>query len=223
MKPSDLQPSSSWPRRSGGPWLWALLLVAALATPVAFAQDTPPAAPPRQLSLENKPWQDDFEQMLERRIIRVLIPYSRTLFFNDNGRDFERYLNQKYAQQLGKRPLTVFLLATPRDQLFLQLNAGLGDIAAGDLIETAEWLKLVDFVAPKDATPVQELFATGPTAPALTTLDDLAGKTVHVRPSTSYTKSLAALNARLQAAGKAPVQIVSLPDALEDEDKLEML
>src|SRR5215471_14452749 len=233
MKPCDLQPSSSWPRRSGGPWLRVLLLVAALATPVAFAQDTPPAAPPRQLSLENKPWQGDFEQMLQRRIIRVLIPYSRTLFFNDNGRergltaenvrDFERYLNQKYAQQLGKRPLTVFLLATPRDQLFLQLNAGLGDIAVGDLIETEEWLKRVDFVAPKDATPVQELLATGPTAPALTTLDDLAGKTVHVRPATSYAASLAALNARLHAAGKAPVQIVSLPDALEDEDKLEML
>src|SRR5215471_908593 len=233
MKPCDLQPSSSWPRRSGGPWLRVLLLVAALATPVAFAQDTPPAAPPRQLNLENKPWQGDFDQMLERRIIRVLIPYSRTLFFNDKGRergltaenvrDFERYLNQKYAQQLGKRPLTVFLLATPRDKLFTQLNAGLGDIAAGDLIETEEWLKRVDFVAPKDATPVQELLATGPTAPALTTLDDLAGKTVHVRPATSYAASLAALNARLQAAGKAPVQIVSLPDALEDEDRLEML
>src|SRR5215813_14216474 len=135
MKPCDLQPSSSWSRRSGGPWLWALLLVAALAMPVAFAQDTPPAAPPRQLSLENKPWQGDFDQMLERRIIRVLIPYSRTLFFNDNGRergitaenvrDFERYLNQKYAKQLGKRPLTIFLIATTRDKLFRQLNAGL--------------------------------------------------------------------------------------------------
>src|SRR5215475_4770608 len=110
MKPYDLRPSSSWPRRSGGPCLRALLLVAALATPVAFAQETPPAAPPRQLSLENKPWQGDFEQMLERRIIRVLIPYSRTLFFNNNRRergitaenvrDFERYLNQKYTQQL---------------------------------------------------------------------------------------------------------------------------
>jgi membrane-bound lytic murein transglycosylase MltF len=210
-----------------------LLLVAALATPVAFAQETPPVAPPRQLSLENKPWQGDFEQMLERRIIRVLIPYSRTLFFNDNGRergltaenvrDFERYLNQKYAQQLGKRPLTVFLIAATRDKLFTQLNAGLGDIAAGDLIETEAWLKLVDFVAPQDTTPVQELLATGPTAPALTTFDDLAGKTVHVRSATSYAESLAALNARLQAAGKALVQIVSLPDALEDEDRLEML
>src|SRR5262245_60173479 len=128
MTPCDVQPSVSWRRRSGGPWLRALVLVAALATPVAFAQDKPPAAPPRQLSLANQPWQGDFEQMLQRRVIRLLIPYSRTLFFNDKGRergltaenvrDFERYLNQKYAKQLGKRPLTVFLIPTTRDQLF---------------------------------------------------------------------------------------------------------
>jgi len=233
MQPCDPHLSAAWRRRSGGPWLRALVLVAVLATPVAFAQDTPSAAPPRQLSLANTPWQGDFEQMLQRRILRVLIPYSRTLFFNDKGRergltaenvrDCERYLNQQYATQLGQRPLTVFLIPTTRDQLFLQLNAGLGDIAAGDLTATEEWLQRVDFVAPQDAMPVQELLATGPRAPALTTLEDLAGQTVHVRPATSYAASLAALNTRLQAAGKAPVQIVSLPDALEDEDRLEML
>ena len=81
MKPCDLQPSSSWLRRSGGPWLRALVLVAALATPVTSAQETPLAAPPHQLSLENTPWKGDFAQMLQRRILRVLIPYSRTLFF----------------------------------------------------------------------------------------------------------------------------------------------
>src|SRR5262245_54490211 len=124
MKPCDLQPSASWLRRSGGPWLRALVLVAVLTTPVAFAQDKPSEAPLRQLSLANKPWQGDFDQMLERRLIRVLIPYSRTLFFNDKGcergitaenvRDVERYLPQKYAKQLGQRPLMVFLIPTTR-------------------------------------------------------------------------------------------------------------
>ena len=233
MHPCSFPSSSSWLRRSRGPWLRALVLVVVLATPGAFAQEPPPAAPPRQLSFENTPWKGDFAQMLQRRSIRVLIPYSRTLFFNDNGRergitaenvrDFERYLNQKYAKQLGKRPLTVFLIPTTRDQLFRQLNAGLGDIAAGNVTVTEGRLKLVDFVTPKDGPPLQELLATGPKAPQIQTLDDLAGKTVHVRPATSYAESLAALNARLRAAGKAPVQIAPLPDALEDEDKLEML
>ena len=85
--------------------LAALLLAATLVAPGTSAQEKKPAATPRQLSLENTPWQGDFEVMLERRMIRVLIPYSRTLYFSDKGqergltaenvRDFERYLNKK--------------------------------------------------------------------------------------------------------------------------------
>jgi len=70
---------------------------------------------------------------------------------------------------------------------------------------------------------VRELVVTGPKSPALATLDDMAGKTVHVRRSSSYYESLTALNARLKARGKPPMKIVLLPDALEDEDALEML
>src|SRR5262249_42923576 len=104
MKPCDLQPSLSWPRRSGGPCLRAMLLVAALATPVAFAQEKPPTETPRQLSLENKPWKGDFDQMLERRVVRVLIPYSRTLFFNDKGREGWLYLLAGERPQGGRGP-----------------------------------------------------------------------------------------------------------------------
>ena len=46
---------------------------------------------------------------------------------------------------------------------------------------------------------------------------------MHVRPASSYHESLSALNERLKKAGKAPVKIILLPDALEDEDMLEML
>jgi membrane-bound lytic murein transglycosylase MltF len=53
--------------------------------------------------------------------------------------------------------------------------------------------------------------------------DDLAGTTVHVRKASSYYESLIALNARLRAQGKAPVKLILVPDALEDEDMMEML
>ena len=208
-------------------------LLTALAAPIAFAQDTSGTVAPRKFSLENKPRLGDFDQMLERRAIRVLLPYSRTLFFVDKGqergitaenmRDFERYLNTKYAKQLGKRPLTVVLITTTRDKFFTNLNEGLGDIAAGNLTVTEERKKLVDFAVAKDLKPVRELVVSGPNAPEVTSLDDLAGKTVHVRPSSSYAESLAALNTRLKSAGKQPVKLVALPNALEDEDALEML
>lgn len=202
--------------------------------PVATAQSatTPPTAP-RTLSVANKTWTGDFDAMLQRRVIRFLVPYSRTLYFNDNGRerglsaelarDFERYLNKRYASQLGKRPITLYLIPTTRDKLLEDLPVGLGDISAGNLTETDERLKLVDFVAPRDRKPVRELIVTGPKAPPLASLDDLAGKQVFVRRATSYYESLTALNERFKAAGKPLMQITLLPDALEDEDKLEML
>ncbi|SAL83290.1 lytic transglycosylase catalytic subunit [Caballeronia choica] len=196
---------------------------------------SPPAvvAKARQLNLAVKPWTGDFDAMLERRSIRFLVPYSRTLYFNDKGRergltaelarDFERYVNMRYASQLGKRPVTVFLIPTTRDKLLTNLQTGLGDISAGNLTATDERRKLVDFVAPRDRKPVRELIVTGPRAPAIVTLDDLAGKQVYVRKATSYYESLTALNERFRKAGKPVMQITLLPDALEDEDTLEML
>ena len=211
----------------------ALAATLALALPAAAQEKAPPAAAPRQLSLEFKPWTGDFDQMLQRRVIRVLVPYSRTLYFVDKGhergitaelmRDFERHLNSRYAKQLGKRPLTVVLVPTPRDKLLSGLVEGRGDIAAGNITATEERQKLVDFIAPADRKPVRELVVTGPASPPLATLDDLSGKTVHVRRTTSYYESLTALNQRFAAEGKAPVRLVELPPALEDEDTLEML
>ena len=46
---------------------------------------------------------------------------------------------------------------------------------------------------------------------------------MHVRPSSVYHEDLVALNERFKKAGKPPVNIVAVPDALEDEDMMEML
>ena len=171
--------------------------------------------------------------MVKRRIIRVLVPHSRTLYYNDKGRergitaelvrDFEHYINRKYAKGLDKRPITVYIIPTTRDRLLPQLVAGGGDIAAGNLTAIEERLKIVDFVAPRDRKPVREVVVTGPTAPHIATVEELSGKTVHVNPVSSYYQSVVTLNDKLTAAGKAPVKITSVPHELEDEDKLEML
>lgn len=171
--------------------------------------------------------------MVDRRVIRVLVPYSRTLYFNDRGRergltadfvrDFERFINKTYASRLGKRPLTVIMIPTPRDRLLPALSDGLGDIAAGNLTVTDDRLKQADFVVATALKPIRELVLTGPKSPALSVLDDLSGKTVHVRRHSSYFESLNSLNARFRQAGKPPMQLVTLPEALEDEDAMEML
>ncbi|UCG99398.1 MAG: transporter substrate-binding domain-containing protein, partial [Burkholderiales bacterium] len=136
-------------------------------------------------------------------------------------RDFERYINKKHAKQLGKRPITVYMIPVTRDVLVADVAKGLGDIAAGNLTETPARLKLVDFVAPRDRKAVSERVVTGPKSPAVTAVDDLAGKRVHVRKSSSYYGSLEALNERFRKAGKAQMRLVVVPDALEDEDLME--
>jgi membrane-bound lytic murein transglycosylase MltF len=213
-----------------------LLLSAALASSLAVAADKPapaPAAKARQFDIQVKSWKGDFDQMLERRVIRILIPYSRTLYYVDGGhergitadlaRDFENFLNKKYAKRLGKRPLTVFIVSTTRDKLLPMVAEGRGDIAAGNITITEDRRKLVDFALGDEGRTVRELIVTGPASPQVATLEDLAGKTIHVRKTTSYYESVLALNERLKKARKDPAKIVPLPDALEDEDKLEML
>lgn len=233
---ADYAPRHSRSRRTRS--LMAMIL--AMAASFAWAAPAPPAdaAPkavsaPRQLPVTSKKWTGDFDQMLERRMIRMLVPYSRTLFYNDKGRErgiaaelgreFERYLNLKYSKTLNKRPLTVYLIPVTRDELFKGLINGEGDISAGNITLTPERSKLVDFVVTDSAATLSEIIVTGPKAPALNSVNDLSGKAVHVRVSTSYYPSLLELNARFKREGRAPVKIVVLPDALEDEDKLEMV
>ena len=212
-----------------------VLLIAAglLIQPSGSSAQQPAAPTPRALPTESKVWKGDFDGMLKRRFIRVLVPYSRSLYFNDKGRergltadlvrDFEHYLNQKYAKQLGNRPITVYMAPTTRDELLQDVADGFADAAAGNLTVTEERKKLVDFVAPADQKPVSELVLTGPKSPVIAAADDLAGKTVHVRKSSSYYESLLALNDRLQKSGRPAVTLVLVPDALEDEDMMEML
>ena len=210
-----------------------LLILAALSGAAqigcAVAADAPAEQPVRQLRLGNKPWTGDLDALLKRRMIRVLVPYSRSLYYQDKGhergltvelvRDFERYLNQKY--KTGKRPLTAYIIPTTRDKLLSGVAEGLGDIAAGNLTVTEDRQRIVDFVVQEERS-VKEIVVTGSKAAPIASVDALAGVTVHVRPTSSYHESLVALNARLRAAGKPEVRLQLVPDALEDEDMLEM-
>jgi membrane-bound lytic murein transglycosylase MltF len=211
-----------------------ILATAALAETPAKPSPAPVSKPAaRQLTTQAKTLTGDFDVMLERRVIRVLVPYSRSLYFSDKGRErgltadsvrgFEQWINKKYAKQLGKRPITVVIFPTTRDKLLPEVSQGRGDIAVGNLTITEERRKVVDFVSLPDQTSVKELVVTGPKSPAIGTVEDLAGKTVHVRKASSYHESLVALNGRFAKERKPAMKIVLVPDALEDEDMMEML
>jgi membrane-bound lytic murein transglycosylase MltF len=181
-------------------------------------------------------WTGDLDGMIERRIIRVLTVHSKTFYFHDKGtqrgtvvdffRLFEDELNKKLAaaKKLKHKHLKVQVVFIPvrRDQLLPALAAGKGDITAANLTITLARQKLVDFTV-AGMSNVSEVAVTGPASPKVVSLDDLSGKDVFVRKSSSYYESLVALNQKFVAEKKLPVTLTEAPETLEDEDLLEML
>jgi membrane-bound lytic murein transglycosylase MltF len=185
---------------------------------------------PAALDVAPVEWRGDFDRMLERGTIRVVVPYSRSLYFNFRGHqrgltadaleEFERWLNKHYAP--GGQVITLQIFPVSRDELLARLAKGHADIAAGNLTMTAARDRLVEFSAPI-ATGVNEILVTGSRVAAPTSLDDLSKLQIHVRPASSAHESLKQLDQRLRKAGKPPLQLVLVPDVLEDEDLLDMM
>ncbi|UCD33284.1 MAG: lytic transglycosylase F, partial [Desulfobacterales bacterium] len=178
----------------------------------------------------NEKWSGDFDEMSKKNLIRALVPFSKTFYFLDGGdqrgltydllREFENYINRK----LNRKTLRVRLVVIPtrRDRLLPALMDGTGDIAAGNLTIIPERQQLVDFSDPL-FTGIDEIIVAGPAATPLGTIDDLAGKKIYVRASSSYYESLKYLNRKFKKSRKKHMKLVLADEYLEDEDLLEMM
>ena len=168
--------------------------------------------------------------MAKKRQIRVLVVYSKTFYFLDRGRQrglsydllkaFEKFVNKKLKTKTLK--VNVVFIPVQRDELIPGLTNGLGDMAVANLTITPQRLKHVDFSNPL-LSGVKELLVTGPAAAPLARVDDLAGKEIRVRKSSSYYESLVRLNQSFKKAGKSQIQLVPAEETFEDEDLLEMV
>jgi membrane-bound lytic murein transglycosylase MltF len=175
-------------------------------------------------------WAGDYEQMVDERIIRFLIPFSKTFFYldgatqrglsYDTAKGFEKFVNDHLKK--GHLKVHVVIIPTERSKLFTHVAEGYGDIAVGNLTITDERKKLVDFSDPF-LKNVEEVVVTRNDVPELKSSMDLAGKEVYVKKSSSYYESLTKLNTALVATGKKPLTITLADEHLEDEDLLEML
>jgi membrane-bound lytic murein transglycosylase MltF len=222
-------------------------IIAALFCGIAFtgilpaAAQTPEpstAAEEEQAAVESEalildclsPWTGDLDGMIDRRMIRVLTVFSKTFYTVDRGtqrgityealKKFEDDLNARL--KLGAIRVNVVFVPVSRDRLIPGLIEGLGDIVAANLTITDERRKLIDFSDPA-YTGVREVIVTASDTPPLKSVDDLAGREVVVRRSSSYYESLFALNKRFAANRKVPMTLTLADEDLEDEDLLEMV
>ena len=200
------------------------------AAPAGKAAPTPAKKAYALADVTAQKWTGDLDGMTQRRVIRVLVTYSKTHYFVDKGtqrgliydsfRLFEDTLNKKLKKKNVR--IHVFLIPVSRDELIPALLEGRGDIAAANLTITPERMKQVDFTDPTRRN-VSEIVVTGPGAELIATAEDLSGREVYVRKSSSYYQSLEKLNADLVKAGKKPVKVRFAPEELETEDILEMV
>jgi len=211
--------------------LVALALIVAVLAAVPARAQAPTAKGRTGLALDpiTTAWTGDFDGMVERRLIRVLTVYSKTLYFVDHGTPrgiaydqaklFEDAVNR--AAGTGHLKINIQFVPLSRDELIPALLAGRGDLIMADMTVTPERRREVDFAAPW-ISGVDEIVVTSPDGPAIETVDDLSGREVFVRESSSYFQSLSRLNEQFRRDGRAPVTIVPAPEELEDEDLLEM-
>jgi len=171
-------------------------------------------------------WIGDLDGMLERRMVRVLVPYNKMLYFHDKGRErgivhdagmeLQKWLNRKYGRK--SMPITVMFIPSSRQYLLQNLVDGLGDIAAGNLTVTPSRLAIVDFTDPHPK-PVNEIVVTGPSAPLLKNVSDLEEVDIYVRKSSSYYEHLVNITEKQNLN----FNLIPADEHLEDEDLLEMV
>jgi membrane-bound lytic murein transglycosylase MltF len=174
---------------------------------------------------------DDLPAMRKRRQIRALVTYSRTDFaIMPDGKatglqvellnQYEKRLNKGIKRAENKTQLV--LIPTTFAQLLPDLAEGKGDIAAALLTVTPERQRNFAF-ASGEAMAVDELVVTHHTIDDIHTLEDLAGREVHVLRNSSYAEHLRTLNKRLVAKGLAAIDIREADGELLSEDILEMV
>jgi membrane-bound lytic murein transglycosylase MltF len=226
-------------------WLVGLVMASACtgtepARPAAAANASTPAPVPIDIprAVERptttasdmrtlEPYTGDLDALVERGMIRVLVAPSRTHFQVVNGRQrgrtvdavtaFEQFLNQRIAP----RSVSLVVIPSSETSLVADVLAGQADIAAS-LLRTFERDDQVAFARPW-RTGIRELIVSGPGSPPLVSLEDVGGRTIHVRRNSDHHASLLRLNDQLKKIDRPPARIAVAAESQTDEDLLELV
>jgi len=216
---------------------FAFIVALLTAFPLASAQQPPQTGTlPPALTEASGPLglhTGDLEGMQERRVIRAAVFLNRTHYFIDsNGQprgisydlltEFEHFLNQKLSpgDRTGKNKVFVVLIPTNMTAVERDLESGRADVVAAPIYITEERKKKVDFIPM--ASTRQDVVVSGPAAPVLASLDDLAGKEVLLHRIALSWERLADRSKQLTAAGKPAIQMKEADTNLQWEDTIEM-
>ena len=157
-----------------------------------------------------QPFTDDLPGLKQRRRLRMITRNNAMTYFIHRGRQvgFEYALIKAFADRHDLR-LDIVIPDSHAD-LLSYLNEGKGDVVAAAMTITEARGQQAAFTLPYNE--VDELVVVRAEEDSIDRLEDLAGRTVHVRASSSFYTTLMAL-----ADSIAGLQVVPLPDDLETE------
>ncbi|NCC23856.1 MAG: transporter substrate-binding domain-containing protein [Deltaproteobacteria bacterium] len=205
----------------------ALSLVLAL---ISSSEAGEPDVKPLTLMRSAEVHTEDLPVMKDRKAIRVLTSFSRTNFYIEQGqlsgfefgllKEYEKYLNKERSRK--ELPVVFEFIPLPQSLLLPALKAGYGDIAAAGLTVTEARMEEAAFTK-SYLSGISEIVIGHAEAPPIHTLDELSGRDVMVRPSSSYFESLLTLNESLKHKGLPLVRILEADETLATEDILEIV
>ena len=145
--------------------------------------------------------------------MRLITRNNALTYFIHRGRQvgFEYELIKEFADRHDLR-LDIVIPESHAD-LLVYLNEGKGDVVAAAMTITEERRAQAAFTLPYNE--VDELVVVRADEDSIASLADLAGRTIHVRPSSSFYTTLTALADSIEG-----LQVASLPDSIETEDIL---
>lgn len=183
--------------------LWAILLIL-LSASVCALQISP---------LKQPPYTGDLDVIKEKNLLRVLVSADLGFYYIEGGtpKGIGAELLAHFEKDLRKiKPkLNVQIIPLARDQLIPALNKGSGDLIVANLTITDSRKEKVDFSSPI-ISGIQEWIVTNKKTPAITKLEQLSGKEIWVRASSSYFESIQSLNKTLNKKGLPPSLSTSL-------------
>jgi membrane-bound lytic murein transglycosylase F len=161
---------------------------------------------------EDETYFADLSEIKKRKVVRVLTRNTSSTFFIYKGEQlgFEYELAKELAKQLGV--LLEIIIPPSREALFEYLENGKGDLIAAGMTRTPQREQRFLFSAPYQF--VSELLIVPAKDKTTKSLNDLKGKTVSVRKSSSYYETLLTMKDVLG------FKIAPLPEDLETEDIL---
>ncbi|HEY3446261.1 MAG TPA: transporter substrate-binding domain-containing protein [Myxococcales bacterium] len=196
------------------PLLRAGLGAALLAVPLAAMAAAPAATPAGTESEVAAAYvlKGDLKEMQAKKAIRFLVRGSPDMMPRAGDPRFaEQALAQAFADKLNLTP--VLVPVSSLDEMVTDLNEGRGDVVAASLTVTPAREKKLAFT--RAIRFVNQVVVVKADDASLKAVEDLAGKAVTVRPTSSYADLLAEISKKVKG--------IDVRAAAEDEDTVALI